>query len=164
MFPHGHHTTEMKTYTSNDEEYSQANEPSAVYCHDINTLRSRGVEMLMRIDDAPTLKLAVQDIEGLLNEYSTRRVFHSLLEKWEYETGVLSNPKAITTNGSFQEIVKMGEKVVPFILEEIRHRPSLLYRALELIYDEQITKVEIENKTARINIKDCCRAWIEKLK
>lgn len=155
----------MDKYSKQEEVHKDmAAEPVAMYSTDMNALRNRGVELLMNIEDASTLSLVVHDIESKLRANSDKQRFYALLDQWERETGVISNPVLITSNANFQAIIEMGKRSVPFIREEIEKRPSLLYRALELIYGEQLTEPVNEHGIACINIKDSCEAWIEKLK
>lgn len=51
----------------------------------------------------------------------------------------------------------MGEKVVPFIIEELKKGPSLLVWALNSIYNERIS--DDPNTT----IEKACKLWVKRL-
>ena len=52
---------------------------------------------------------------------------------WEAETAVQSSFTTITFHPAFQEIVAMGEAVVPLLLRAIEEGPSFFVWALSLI-------------------------------
>ena len=52
----------------------------------------------------------------------------------------------------------MGYSAVPFIIEEIEKEPSNLVWALNLIYNQKISK------NPNITIKDACKLWIKALR
>lgn len=90
-------------------------------------------------------------------------VFNELRESWEMETGVLSNPHAITTSPSFNAIVDMGQKAVPYIIEDIKQSPSFLFVALERIYSDHLAVTQKTGVWQSVNVKESCRRWIERL-
>lgn len=57
-------------------------------------------------------------------------------------------------SGYFDEIVKMGEAAVPFILEELKKGPTQLVHALDIIYPG---KVKYEGF---VPLKTVCDTWI----
>ncbi|MCD8207547.1 MAG: hypothetical protein LUD72_06405 [Bacteroidales bacterium] len=59
-------------------------------------------------------------------------MFKHYLKHWEDET--LFDSTDLFENENFKAIVAMGEKAVPFILQEIAVRPTQLVHALDLIY------------------------------
>ena len=84
--------------------------------------------------------------------------FQSYLSSWEKETMFLSSTKAIVENENFKSIVSMGKYAVPYIIEEIEHKPSTLVWALNMIYDRKITN----NPNATIT--EACKLWVKRLK
>jgi len=62
--------------------------------------------------------------------------FKKLVDEWQKETSFYSSISAITKNPAYQEIIEMGDKVVPLIIEELRNGPVHLYTALHRITGE----------------------------
>lgn len=84
--------------------------------------------------------------------------FQNHLINWEKKTLFLSSTKAIIENEDFQAIVAMGHSAVPYIVEEIENKPSILVWALNFIYNRKITN----NPNATIS--DACKLWVKELK
>ena len=94
------------------------------------------------------------------NTYSvvfTKLNFYDYLEKWEQNTMFYSMSSQIINDDNFKKIVYMGEKVVPFIIEELKKGPSLLVWALNSIYNERIS--DDPNTT----IEKACKLWVKRL-
>lgn len=45
--------------------------------------------------------------------------FNYLREKWEFETGLLSNPNIIYENKYYKEILLLGEDIIPILIKEL---------------------------------------------
>ncbi len=89
-------------------------------------------------------------------EASTREdavAFNELYDKWLNETMFCSSAIEIIENEHFQRIVKMKENAVPFILEKIRIKPSIIVWALYLIF-------EMEDKNG-LSIEEASKSWLE---
>lgn len=90
--------------------------------------------------------------------FSQKFRFEHHLMNWEKKTMFLSSTKSIIEDEDFQAIVSMGYAAVPFIIEEIENKPSVLVWALNLIYNKKITN----NPNATIT--DACKLWVKHLK
>lgn len=90
--------------------------------------------------------------------FSQKFRFQYHLINWEKKTMFLSSTKSIIDDEDFQAIVSMGYAAVPYILEEIESKPSVLVWALNLIYNKKITN----NPNATIT--DACKLWVKNLK
>ncbi len=92
--------------------------------------RSSGKDARVRIS------LTVLDAPG--NEKSTPLSdrFEAMFRQWKSETALLSSGTAIVTHPAYQEIIQLGEEVLPFILIKLREDPSHLFYALYLITGE----------------------------
>ena len=90
--------------------------------------------------------------------FSQKFRFEHHLMNWEKKTMFLSSTKSIIEDEDFQAIISMGYAAVPFIIEEIENKPSVLVWALNLIYDKKITN----NPNATIT--DACKLWVKHLK
>lgn len=100
----------------------------------------------------------VQDFDNLSEmAMNDRRRFYNYYTSWTEKTCFLSSVSAIINNPDFLAIVAMGQRAVPFILEEISAKPSTLVWALNMIYQSKIT----DNPKATIT--DACRLWVKKL-
>ncbi len=78
--------------------------------------------------------------------------FFQNLRYWNRETAFRSTNNL--KNAYFMEIVNMGVDAVPFILEELKKKPSQLVNALDLIFPG-VVKYE-----GFVSIKDACDKWI----
>ena len=79
----------------------------------------------------PSLAPSVEDIEAQ---------FHRLVAQWRADTLVLSDPSKIMGHPAMREIIALGEDVVPFILRDLREKPSLLVWALSEISGENLAQ------------------------
>lgn len=80
-------------------------------------------------------------------------------EKWKKETQFVSSPSIIINNTSYQEIIKMGKGVVPFIFNDLRRNqkdPHFWFPALQDIIGNGPTIPE----DVRGNMPEIARIWI----
>lgn len=59
--------------------------------------------------------------------------FHNLTRKWKEETFLKSSIDEIESSPYYLQIIKMGERVLPFIFEELKSEPYLWFSALAKI-------------------------------
>ena len=101
----------------------------------------------------------IQNIErNSLDDFLLKMRFQEHLQKWEQKTQFYSIAKKIVKDEDFQAIVAMKGRAVPFIIEEIRIKPSLLVWALNLIYDKKISD------NPKMTIEGACKLWLKELK
>jgi hypothetical protein len=81
--------------------------------------------------------------------------FYSHLHKWRSETYFLSSATEIRKHRSFRAIVKMGDAVIPLIIDDLKRSPSLLSLALVDITGESVVP-----EAARGNVRAMADAWI----
>ena len=81
--------------------------------------------------------------------------FQRLAASWRSETAYISSTSQIMAHPAFQEIVRMGPAVIPFILREIEKRPGQWHRALRLI-----TGADPGSTQDRGNIGKAAEAWL----
>ena len=62
--------------------------------------------------------------------------FKQLAFRWKEETAFLSSSSAIAEHDAYQEIIEMGESVVPLILQDLQRTYSHWFDALEAITGE----------------------------
>lgn len=111
---------------------------------------------LMRGMSLKDKQTVVSFLIDTMKESDDRLLFDRYLEQWQNDTRFLSSVKAITEHPSFIRIVNMGGNAVPFIIEEIEHKPSNLVWALNAIFHKKIGNGE--------TITEACKLWIAELK
>lgn len=157
--------TEKYTYINKDSQPIIASEPVVDYAP--STTPNRIVLNIPEGIDAEPLREKVNAYyETLLQECIVEQEFEYHYKNWILETGPLSNTYAIAGNEHFCEIVKMGKKVVPFIVEKMKTDRSLIYLALEQIFHERLVKphpVEGNPMMCSWSPSENTRLWIEKL-
>jgi hypothetical protein len=115
-------------------------------------------------------KLVSTSIEGLLNqqeislkanvesevpsEISNR--FHILANQWQSEVEGISSTATMSEHPAYKEIISMGNKIVPLLLQELKKNP--LYWLLAL---NEITGVNPIKPEQRGKIKQMAEAWLE---
>ena len=62
---------------------------------------------------------------------ANRERFEELAERWEEETFFLSNSARINAHPALQEIISMGEPMVPLIMERMRSQGGHWFEALQ---------------------------------
>ncbi len=81
--------------------------------------------------------------------------FRRLEAVWEAETAYLSSHTEIVAHPAFQEIVRLGNEVVPFLLRDLERRPSLLVWALPRITGANPVPTSDSGKLAKMS-----EAWV----
>ncbi len=62
--------------------------------------------------------------------------FERLAHKWDQECAYLSSIEEIYAHPAYQEIIKMGKDVIPFILYRLKDQPNHWFMALWTITHE----------------------------
>lgn len=83
--------------------------------------------------------------------------FREYLNKWEKETRFSSSAYDIIENQYFKKIISMKEIAVPFIVEELKIKPSLLVWALNFIFDSKITD------NPNVTVDEASKLWVKQL-
>ena len=81
--------------------------------------------------------------------------FRPLADQWREETGALSSVSQTTMHPAYQRIIDMGERVIPWILQELEERPHHWFRALHCITGENPVPPE-----AAANVQLMTEAWL----
>ena len=81
--------------------------------------------------------------------------FHELADRWEHETWMLSNTDQAIAHPAHKAIVKLGDPVVPLILERMRTRRGRWFHALHAI-----TKANPVNPADHGNVAAIQKAWL----
>lgn len=77
----------------------------------------------------------MQNIQILFNEYK---------ENWLRETKFISNMTEITNNYYYQQIILLGENVIPLIIQDLKYEENHWFYALEKILS--FTPIKNEHK------------------
>ncbi len=95
--------------------------------------------------------------EPLSTEQSVPAIkFNSLKIEWEFDTFLLSSTTQISMHPAYQEIIGMGEKAIPLILNDLKQQEGFWFWALNAITGED--PVTPEN---RGNIENMTEAWLK---
>lgn len=87
---------------------------------------------------------------------SIEEKFAVLANRWHDETDLLSSPSRITGNDTYLEIISMGKRVIPLILEDLKERGGHWYRALRILSGEDPVPVE-----ARGDVEQMKQTWLQ---
>jgi hypothetical protein len=82
--------------------------------------------------------------------------FRRLEAVWQAETWYHSNPEKIVSHPAFQEIIHMGQSVVPLMLRDLEERPRLWVWALPVITRADPVPAEDAGNIAKMS-----QAWLE---
>ncbi len=85
--------------------------------------------------------------------------FWRLSDRWHEETGGHSNPRIITGNTNYQQIIALGKPAIPLILRDLRDRGGDWYAALRELTGASPTKPESRGKVRLM--KQEWFAWAE---
>ena len=86
---------------------------------------------------------------------SIEQRFRRLESIWTAETGYLSAPSEIVNHPAFQEIIRLGDAVVPFMMRDLEERPRLWVWALS-----DITGADPVPAADRGNICKMSELWL----
>ncbi len=85
-----------------------------------------------------------------------RERFRELADQWEVETVLLSNSDQAAIHSAYQEIISMGEPVVPLILERMKSQGGHWFHALR-----EITNANPVQPDDRGNVVAMKAAWLQ---
>lgn len=77
-----------------------------------------------------------------MHEDNLRKEFNELKDRWVEETLLYSNPNQIYDHPNYQQILDMGEEVVPFIIEDLKKNDHLWFHALQHLTGQNPIKNE----------------------
>ena len=84
----------------------------------------------------------VQDVHAVAPIESVEYRFRKLEAVWEAETMFLSDAQKIIAHPAFQEIIGLGEAVIPFMLRDLEKEPRQWVWALARITGENPLRPE----------------------
>ena len=89
-----------------------------------------------RVVDKPFYANSIKHSTAVRNRFYEQQ-FVELTTKWRIAVGGYSTSRQITRNGSYFDIIGMGEKALPFIFKDMANEPDYWFEALK-----HITKVD----------------------
>jgi hypothetical protein len=90
------------------------------------------------------------------NVASIEEQFAALANRWHDETDFLSSPSRIASNDSYLQIISIGKRVIPMILEDLKERGGHWYPALRNISGEDPVPIE-----ARGDVEQMKKSWLQ---
>ena len=82
--------------------------------------------------------------------------FRALTELWREDTGPLSSPTRKAAHPAYQQIIEMGERAIPLILQDMQIHPGHWSMALQ-----EITGENPVPKAASGHVTQVANAWTE---
>ena len=82
--------------------------------------------------------------------------FRQLADIWRDETGALSSPSQIATHPAYQRIIDMGDRVLPYIFEDLQERGGQWYVALRAITGASPVPPEASGRARQVR-----EAWLQ---
>ena len=121
---------------------------------DLNTYEPRGMSREASVNLSMKIEIYKHLCEVLSREDLSVE-FYELAMNWKKETRFSSSVLEICTNHSYQQIIGMGEKALPFIFEELKKGPGHWFWALKAI-----TRIDPVDPGDRGNLNKMTRAWL----
>lgn len=84
-----------------------------------------------------------------------RERFQRLADEWKEKSRHLSNTAQMAMLRPYQQIIGMGDRAVPLLLEELQREPDHWFWALEAITQENPVPPEAAGK-----VREMAAAWI----
>ncbi len=108
---------------------------------------------------APLVSWEYSKVLGTITIVPDAMKFLSLVSQWRKERGATSSITEMAMCPSYQQIIAMGERVIPFILRELEDEgdePDLWFWALQVLTENDPVSDE-----ARGNMKKMADAWLD---
>lgn len=90
------------------------------------------------------------------NQPSLETHFRALVKQWKKDTETDSSIMRMIRHPAYQEIIGMGEPVVPLLLAELEHEPDFWFAALQ-----KITGIDPVPRESAGKIEEMAQAWID---
>jgi hypothetical protein len=89
------------------------------------------------------------------NQPSLETRFRALVKQWKKDTETDSSITRMIRHPAYQEIIGMGEPVVPLLLAELKSEPDFWFAALQ-----KITGADPVPKASAGRIEEIAKSWI----
>ena len=95
-------------------------------------------------------------LDSTTNHPSLDAQFQALVKRWKKDTETDSSLTRMIRHPAYQEIIRMGEAVVPLLLAELQQEADFWFAALQ-----QITGADPVPKASAGKIKEMAKAWLD---
>lgn len=95
-------------------------------------------------------------LDSATNHPSLETRFRTLVKRWKKDTEIYSSIARMIRHPAYQEIIHLGEAVVPLLLVELKREPDFWFAALR-----KITGVDPVPKASAGKIEEMAKAWID---
>jgi hypothetical protein len=82
--------------------------------------------------------------------------FRTLVKQWKKDTETDSSITRMIRHPAYQEIIGMGEPVVPLLLAELKREPDFWFAALQ-----KLTGADPVPKASAGKIEEMAKAWVD---
>ena len=86
----------------------------------------------------------------------TKALFNRLASKWKDDTEYISSSSVIVNHSAYQQIIRLGQEVVPLILEDLAKTPDHWFVALRIITGQNPAK-----STEAGDVEAIAQAWLK---
>lgn len=94
--------------------------------------------------------------DATLKQANTEAIFERLVNQWREENYGVSSTHQLSMHPAYQEIIGMGEEVVPLLLRELEIKSGQWFGALKSI--TRVDPVPLEHKG---RTREMTKAWLE---
>jgi len=94
--------------------------------------------------------------DSTTNHPSLETHFQALVKRWKKDTETDSSITRMIRHPAYQEIIDMGEPVVPLLLAELQQEPDFWFAALQ-----RITGANPVPKASAGKIMEMAQSWID---
>ena len=91
-----------------------------------------------------------------LQKAEIESTFMQLAKQWRKETYTVSSTAKLASHPAYQQIIAMGEPVIPLLLRELERKPGHWFMALRAISGEDPVPPEFRGRT-----REMIKAWLE---
>jgi hypothetical protein len=93
---------------------------------------------------------------GASPEPAVAEKFHDLARRWKQETRFCSSRNQMVNHPAYQEIIRLGNAAVPFLIEDLRAEPHYWFPALQAITGDDPVAPE-----DRGSVRKMAAAWLD---
>lgn len=126
------------------------------YLADLGTFESTSGLDTYILGDSLQLKASTWAYPVLSDNMQLEQKFNSLARKWNRETINLSSIQQMVLHPAYQEIIAMGHKVVPLILNQLKKKPDFWFWALRSLTGANPVTEEIRGDVIAMT-----KAWLD---
>lgn len=100
--------------------------------------------------------MVTHKITTSLTSKETEIIFEELVNKWQEETRGISSSTELILHPAYQQIIGMGEPIIPLLLKELEEKSGRWFWALQSITRQNPVPLELRGKT-----KEMIKIWLD---